>query len=99
MKLRLPMLLRNLKNYRMDRIEDLIDQKGLHYGEPDEFFEQLSKVWSGLLGYSLTPSDCAVMMLAFKTVRLKNNGESLDTYLDIKGYLRIVEILNHVAED
>ena len=49
----------------MDRIEDLIDQKGLHYGEPDEFFEQLSKVWSGLVGHTLTPSDCAVMMLAF----------------------------------
>lgn len=83
----------------MDSIKDLINEKGIDYGDPHYFFRQLAKVWSGLLDHEVTPSDCAVMMLAFKTVRLMNNGDIQDTYLDIQGYAKIVEILNDVEED
>ena len=83
----------------MDSITDLINEKGIDYGNPHYFFSQLAKVWSGLLDRELTASDCAVMMLAFKTVRLMNNGDIQDTYQDIQGYTKIVEILNDVAED
>ena len=76
------------------QIDELIHKKAQEYGHPMRFFRQLSKVWSGVLDVEITPQKAATMMLLFKSVRLYNNSNKVDTQDDIQGYLKIVEILN-----
>ena len=76
------------------QVDELIHTKGLEYGHPMRFFRQLAKVWSGVLDVDITPEKAATMMLLFKSVRLYNNPNKVDTQDDIQGYLKIVEILN-----
>tara|TARA_Y100001951_G_C11282135_1_gene266132 strand:- start:1399 stop:1656 length:258 start_codon:yes stop_codon:yes gene_type:complete len=77
------------------QVDELIHTKGLEYGHPMRFFRQLAKVWSGVLDVDITPEKAATMMLLFKSVRLYNNPNKVDTQDDIQGYLKIIDILNN----
>ena len=76
------------------QVDELIHTKGLEYGHPRRFMRQLARVWSGVLDVDITPEQAATMMVLFKSVRLYNNPDKVDTQDDIQGYLKIVEILN-----
>ena len=56
---------------------------------------QLAKVWSGVLDVDITPEQAATMMVLFKSVRLYNKPDKVDTQDDIQGYLKIIDILNN----
>lgn len=73
--------------------DELIHRKGLEYGPPEKFMDQLSKVWSGVTGTEISPRKATTMMLLFKVIRLYNNPSKTDTKDDILGYLKIVEML------
>ena len=73
--------------------DELIHRKGLEYGPPEKFMDQLSKVWSGVTGVDISPEEASTIMLLFKVIRLYNNPSKSDTKDDILGYLKIVEIL------
>ena len=73
--------------------DELIHRKGLEYGPPEKFMDQLSKVWSGVTGVDISPEEASTMMLLLKVIRLYNNPSKTDTKDDILGYLKIVEIL------
>ena len=75
-------------------VDELIHERGLRYGHPARFFRQLSKAWSGVADIDLTPQQCCLMMVMFKNIRLYNNTDDDDTQKDIKGYLKILEMLN-----
>ncbi len=36
--------------------DEVINERGKHYGVPGEFFEQLSLIWTGLLSNTLKPA-------------------------------------------
>jgi hypothetical protein len=60
------------------------------YGEPENNFADIAKLWSAYLGeelaHPLTASDVAMMMLLLKIVRVRNGEYKKDNYIDIAGY-------------
>ena len=56
------------------------------HGNPHGTFERIAKAWSAYLGVELTAADVAVMMILFKTARLKGNPKHEDSWVDIAGY-------------
>ena len=43
---------------------------------------------------NITPQQACCIMLKFKVTRLFNDTDNIDTQQDIKGYLKIIEMLN-----
>lgn len=82
----------------MSDTKKIIQERGYYYGQPDKFFDQLSKVWGGMLQQPLTASQCVAMMLAFKALRCHNNGSYIDSWVDAAGYADIGEFLNSADE-
>ena len=84
-------------------VDELIHTKGLKYGHPAKFFRQVSKAWSAILGEILDddiqPYQAVAMMLMFKTIRYNNLPGDGDTLLDIKGYTKILSILEEFEQD
>ena len=56
------------------------------HGNPHGTFERIAKAWSAYLDVELTAADVAVMMILFKTSRLKGNPKHEDSWVDIAGY-------------
>lgn len=56
------------------------------HGNPHGTFERIAKAWSAYLEVELTAADVAVMMILFKTARLKGNPKHEDSWVDIAGY-------------
>ena len=84
--------------------EDVITERGVQNGRPEDFYEQLSDVRSGLLqrkfskGKRLNRSECVAMMQAFKTVRCFNNINHTDSWVDAAGYAYIGELFSVMSE-
>ena len=57
------------------------------YGEPEDSFECIAKLWSSYLEDDIGKEDVAIMMMLLKIARLKSiYYESLDSWVDIAGY-------------
>ena len=56
------------------------------HGNPHGTFERIAKAWSAYLNVEMTAADVAVMMILFKTARLKGNPKHEDSWVDIAGY-------------
>jgi len=74
-----------------DNIEELLEQRAKDYGDPRLFMQQLSGVWSSMLGVQVTPNQCVSMMIAFKAIRSCNNPSHVDSFKDAAGYSLIGE--------
>lgn len=59
--------------------------RGASYGHPAKNFEDIGKLWSGLLEAEVSPTDVADMMTLFKVARGKN-GYKRDNIVDAIGY-------------
>lgn len=55
------------------------------YGDANESFARISKLWSAYLGITITPWDVAQMMILLKVSRAKTSRKR-DTLVDIVGY-------------
>lgn len=62
------------------------------YGDVRESFMRICDLWSGYLGYQLTVSDIAHMMILMKVSRNAKNFKR-DNLVDICGYARCAEML------
>lgn len=56
------------------------------YGPPEESFERIARLWSAYLGWTLQPSDVALMMALLKVARVQGNPAHRDNYVDLAGY-------------
>ena len=57
------------------------------YGGPEENFERIGKIWSVILGVTITREDVAMMMIGLKVARYASkSGFQPDTWVDIAGY-------------
>jgi hypothetical protein len=72
------------------------------YGGPEENFERIGKIWSAILGISITREDVAMMMVGLKVARYASkSGFQPDTWIDIAGYAGCgyeVGLLENTAE-
>lgn len=61
--------------------------RNLQYGEPEDNFSDVAKLWSAYLDTDLGSEDIAIMMCLFKIARLKGSCyESKDSWVDLIGY-------------
>lgn len=59
------------------------------HGSPRETFTRIADLWSGYLGYTVSPADVAVMMGLLKAARLRKNPGSGDGWVDACGYFAL----------
>jgi hypothetical protein len=91
---------------RIDALRDaaniITGDRDKQYGGPEENFERISKIWSIILGVSITREDVAMMMVGLKVARYANkSGFQPDTWIDIAGYAGCgyeVGLLENTAE-
>ena len=78
----------------MTRIEilDLANEcacgdRNLQYGEPEDNFSDIAKLWSVFLDINITAPQVAAMMILLKTARIKSSeGRDKDSWIDVAGY-------------
>lgn len=76
------------------RVEALREAAGIisgdrnkQYGNPEDNFERISKIWSVILGVEISTEDVAMMMVGLKVARYASkSGFQPDTWVDIAGY-------------
>lgn len=56
------------------------------YGNPEDNFSVIAKLWSLYIEREITSSDVAVMMILLKIARIKGGNFKGDNYIDIAGY-------------
>ncbi len=65
-------------------------QREEDYGTPEDNFGVIANLWSvylhGVNTDNLTSEDVSMMMVLLKVARIKNNGGTIDSYVDIAGY-------------
>lgn len=57
------------------------------YGDPEDNFRKISKLWSDYLAYDIEPTDVAIMMTLMKIARISSGKFKADSYVDAIGYL------------
>ena len=61
--------------------------RNLQYGDPEDNFSDIAKLWSAYLDTNLGAEDVAIMMCLFKIVRVKVSFyEDKDGWIDLIGY-------------
>lgn len=67
--------------------ECVCGDRNLQYGEPEDNFSSVAKLWSSYLDIDIGLEDVAIMMCLFKIARLKGSCyESKDSWVDLIGY-------------
>lgn len=56
------------------------------YGNPEDNFKQIGKLWSAYTGHEYSPVDVSIMLMLMKVGRMKTGKGTTDTYVDICGY-------------
>lgn len=56
------------------------------YGTPENNFSLIAKLWSVYLGKEISAQDVAMLMVLFKTARIKSGTATKDSFVDIAGY-------------
>ena len=61
--------------------------RNAQYGEPEDNFGIIARLWTEYLGREITSHDVGMMMTLFKIGRIKSGGKKDDNYIDACGYL------------
>lgn len=56
------------------------------YGEPEDNFGIIAQLWSAYLGIDISSVDVSMLMVLFKSARVKSGTGTLDSFIDIAGY-------------
>lgn len=56
------------------------------YGEPEDNFRIIARLWSAYLGIDISSVDVSMLMVLFKAARVKNGIGTDDSFVDIAGY-------------
>ena len=56
------------------------------YGEPEDNFGVIARLWSAYLGIDISDVDVSMLMVLFKTGRIKSGTATEDSFVDICGY-------------
>ena len=69
------------------------------YGNPENNFEVIARLWEIYTGRHYTPHDVAVMMALLKIARIKSGTGTEDSYTDACGYLALAADMLHGGDD
>ena len=56
------------------------------YGNPEDSFSDIAKLWTAYTGVEFSAHDVAMMMALLKVARIKGGAGSEDSYIDLCGY-------------
>lgn len=68
------------------------------YGNPEDNFSVIAKLWSLYIDREITSSDVAVMMILLKIARIKGGNFKDDNYIDIAGYAACAAEIGELEE-
>ena len=67
--------------------ERVCGDRNLQYGEPEDNFNTIAKLWSTFLDVHITAPQVAAMMILLKTARIKSSeGRDKDSWVAVAGY-------------
>lgn len=66
--------------------EAVCNDRNAEYGDPEDNFEDIARLWSAYMRSPFTRSDVAVFMMLVKVARMKTSPALLDHWVDIAGY-------------
>ena len=65
----------------------ICNDRNMQYGEPEDNFSDIAKLWSVFLDINITAPQVAAMMILLKTARIKSSeGRDKDSWIDTAGY-------------
>jgi hypothetical protein len=71
---------------RLDRVGEILADRGKTYGDSDSQYAALAARWSTVLGIPISPAQALMMLIDMKLVRAFNGAPNRDTIDDIVGY-------------
>lgn len=77
----------------LDDVKSILEDRQAQYGDAKPCFERIATFWSAYLGYPITSVQVAHMMCLMKFGRLSGNPGSVDSAVDVIGYLACAEKL------
>ena len=76
----------------LDKAAYLIDgDRANDYGDAQDNFERIATYWNTHLGLIdlITPTDVGIMMTLLKVARLHGEAKSIDSFVDVCGYMAL----------
>jgi hypothetical protein len=66
--------------------EAVCSDRNKHYGDPEDNFNDIAKLWTAYKNVLFTRGDVAVLMTLVKIARMKTSPDLKDHWVDIAGY-------------
>jgi len=61
-------------------------ERNKNYGEPENNFGLIAKLWSDYKGVKISPVDVCMMMILLKIARIRAGTDTRDSFIDLAGY-------------
>ena len=75
------------KNILTDAIGCVCNDREVQYGDPEDNFYRIAKLWNAYLGDNVVDEvDVAMMMALLKVARAKTGRNKADNFVDLAGY-------------
>lgn len=65
---------------------DLLNVRGLEYGDAKQTHKRIAEIASAIIGKELTSYDVAVLHMATKLARIRESPNKYDSYVDLINY-------------
>lgn len=79
---------KTIRRFVLDEANKIVNcDRNEQYGEPEDNFATIAKLWSAYLDVSLYPMDVAIMMTLFKIGRIEAYPDKADSWIDAVGYI------------
>ena len=66
--------------------EIITKDRNSQYGEPEDCFALIAKLWTAYTAVKLSSADVAAMMILLKVARVRNGKAKEDSWVDMAGY-------------
>ena len=70
-------------------LNEILKDRQETYGSPEEAFTRIGRMWGAILDRDDIPAhEVDLMMIALKIIRIANNPQHEDSWLDLSGYIQ-----------
>ena len=76
----------NRRTVLLEAEEAVCSDRNKDYGDPEDNFEDIAKLWTAYKNVPLTRTDVSVLMMLVKVARMKTSPALKDHWVDIAGY-------------